>query len=317
MQDDCAPRSDIEWPTWLVGGLIWGAWLVLVGSYARIPTWISTPLLIGLLAWYMSFQHELTHGHPTRKPGLNRLLGLAPLAIWYPFDTYRADHLKHHDDAHLTEPGVDTESNYITPQQAARMGALALWLYQSQRTVLGRLLIGPAIVNVSLWTRCARAVLGGQWGALTVWAVHLPLVALLLLGLQRYTQLSPWHYCFGVAYPALGLAMLRSLYEHRPAALPAHRTVINEAAAPWRLLYLNNNYHVVHHAYPALAWYKIPAVYAAERAAWRAGNGGFVLPGYLYLLRNFAWRRVDSPVLAAPATAPPRAAKATTLPAPL
>ncbi len=308
MPADHTPASTIEWPTWLVWALIWGIWAALLGSYGSLPVWLSTPLLILLLAWYMSFQHELTHGHPTRSATLNRLIGLPPLAIWYPFDTYKADHLKHHDDAHLTEPGVDTESNYITPAQAATMGAVALWLYQSQRTVLGRLLIGPAIVNVSLWTRTARAVAAGDWGVLKVWAVHLPLVALLLWALDRYTALSAWHYCFGIAYPALGLAMLRSLYEHRPGLLPAHRTVINEAAAPWRLLYLNNNYHVVHHAYPQEPWYRIPALYAAERAAWQAGNGGFVLPGYLHLIRHFAWRPVDNPVLAADATAPRRSA---------
>ncbi len=306
MKPASTPSAEIEWPTWLLGLSIWGTWLALVGSYGSFPTWVSTPLLIVLLAWYMSFQHELTHGHPTRNATLNRLIGLPPLAIWYPFDTYKQDHLKHHDDAHLTEPGVDTESNYITPEQAANMGAVALWLYKSQRTVLGRFLIGPAIVNVSLWTRTARAVAGGDWGALKVWCVHLPLVALLLWALERNTALSAWHYAFGIAYPSLGLAMLRSLYEHRPGALPAHRTVINEAAAPWRLLYLNNNYHVVHHAYPEVPWYKIPGLYAADREAWHAGNGGFVLPGYLYLIRNFAWRTVDHPVLSAPATAQPR-----------
>ncbi len=311
-----APHT-IEWPTWILWGLIWGAWLLLVGSYASLPSWLATPLLILLLAWYMSFQHELTHGHPTRSEALNRLIGLPPLAIWYPFDTYKADHLKHHDDAHLTEPGVDTESNYITPGQAAGMGAVALWIYKSQRTVLGRLLIGPAIVIVSLATRIARSLRAGHWEALTIWAVHLPLVALLLLGLERYTGLSAWHYCFGIAYPALGLAMLRSLYEHRPGMLPAHRTVINEASAPWRLLYLNNNYHVVHHAYPQLPWYQIPAVYASDRAAWQVGNGGFVLSGYLHLIRHFAWKPVDHPVLAAPATAPQRAPKSTTVPAQL
>ncbi|RFO95566.1 fatty acid desaturase [Rhodoferax lacus] len=309
MQDDNVPRSAIEWPTWMVWLTVWGAWLVLVENYDNIPAWIATPLLIVLVAWYMSFQHELTHGHPTRNETLNRLIGLPPLAIWYPFDTYKADHLKHHDDAHLTEPGVDTESNYITPEQAATMGTVALWLYKSQRTVLGRLLIGPAIVIVSLATRIARGLRAGDWTQLRVWAVHLPLVALLLWALERYTSVSAWHYCFGIAYPALGLAMLRSLYEHRPGALPTHRTVINEAAAPWRLLYLNNNYHVVHHAYPQAPWYQIPALYHADPAAWQAGNGGFVLPGYLYLIRHFAWTPVDSPVLAAPATAPQRAAK--------
>jgi fatty acid desaturase len=304
------PRSEFgfEWPTWLLWAVIWLAWLALVGSYGSIPVWVSTPLMVVLLAWYMSFQHELTHGHPTRHDGINRLIGLAPLAIWYPFDTYKKDHLKHHDDAHLTEPGVDTESNYITPAQAATMWPVALWLHTSQRTVLGRLLIGPALVIASLCRRALRAVRTGDVGALKVWAVHLPLVALLLWTLEHYTALSAWHYCFVMAYPAMGLAMLRSLYEHRPGVLPAHRTVINEAAAPWRLLYLNNNYHVVHHAYQQLPWYKIPAVYAAQRATFQAANNHFVLPGYWYLIRHFAWKPVDNPVLASPATVPTRAA---------
>jgi fatty acid desaturase len=287
--------------------VVWASWLLLLRSYGSLPPWVATPLLVVLLAWYMSFQHELTHGHPTRNETLNRLIGLPPLAVWYPFDTYKVDHLKHHDDAHLTEPGVDTESNYITPQQAASMGAVALWLYKSQRTVLGRLLIGPAIVNVSLWTRLLRSLRQGDTTELKVWAVHLPLVALLLWALEHFTAVTAWHYCLGIAYPALGLAMLRSLYEHRPGALPAHRTVINEAAAPWRLLYLNNNYHVVHHAYPEAPWYRLPGLYAAERAHWQAGNGGFVLPGYLHLIRHFAFSPIDNPVLDASATAPRRA----------
>jgi len=317
MQDPRKPQPEIEWPTWLLWAVIWLAWLALVGSYGQIPTWLSTPLLVVLLAWYMSFQHELTHGHPSRNATLNRLLGLPPLAIWYPFDTYKTDHLKHHDDAHLTEPGVDTESNYITPEQARSMGPVALWLYRSQRTVLGRFCIGPAIVVVSLGTRVARAVAAGHWAELKVWALHLPLVALLLWTLQRYTAMPLWHYCFGIAYPALGLAMLRSLYEHRPGALPSHRTVINEAALPWRLLFLNNNYHVVHHAYPGLPWYRIPARYAAERSAWKERNNGFVLPGYLYLIRHFAFKPVDNPVLSAPVSAPQRKPRAHTIPAEL
>lgn len=305
--------AEFEWPTWVLFVVIWTLWLLLVSTYGSIPTWVSTPLLVVVAAWYMSFQHELTHGHPTRNAYINHLLGLPPLAIWYPFDTYKIDHLKHHDDPHLTEPGVDTESNYINPEQAANMGAVALWIYHSQRTVLGRFLIGPAIVNVSLWTRLVRSIRAGSLVELKIWAVHLPLVALLLWGLDRYTEMSAWHYCLGIAYPALGLAMLRSLYEHRPAALPSHRTVLNEAAPFWRLLYLNNNYHVVHHAYPGQPWYRLPALYRADRANWQAVNGGFVLPGYLYLIRNYAWRTVDSPVLSEPVTQPVR----NTAPAPL
>jgi len=298
--------SPIEWPTWVLWIVVIASWIGLLHWYSALPGWFGTILMTVLLAWYTSFQHELTHGHPTRNATINRLLGLPPLAIWYPFDIYKADHLKHHEDAHLTVPGVDTESNYITAEQAAGMGPVALWLYASQRTVLGRFLIGPAIVIVSLGTKTYRRVRAGDTAALKVWAVHLPLVALLLWGVEEFTVISAWKYCFGMAYPALGLAMLRSLYEHRPGPSPAHRTVINQAGFLWRLLYLNNNYHAVHHAYPELAWYRIPAAYAADREGYHLRNGGFVVPGYLWLIRNFAWKVVDSPVLARPQSAPKR-----------
>lgn len=302
---NAAPRS-IEWPTWFLWVAIITLWVCIVALYANIPGRLGTPLMAVLLSWYMSFQHELTHGHPTRNDTINRLLGLAPLAIWYPFDTYKIDHLKHHEDAHLTVPGVDTESNYITPEQAAGMGPIALWIYSSQRTFLGRLMIGPAIVIVSLFTQTFRRVAGGDFAALKVWAVHLPMVALLLWALEEYTAVSAWTYCFGMAYPALGLAMLRSLYEHRPGPSPAHRTVINHAGFFWRLLYLNNNYHAVHHAYPQMPWYRIPAAYAADRQGYQLRNGGFVVPGYVWLIRNFAWKPVDSPVLPYNQSAPKR-----------
>lgn len=301
-----ASKRTLEWPTWILWATIWACWLSLTLAYGELPRWVSTPLMVLVMAWYMSFQHELTHGHPTGNATVNRLLGLAPLAVWYPFDTYKIDHLKHHEDANLTVPGMDTESNYITPEQAAGMGPVALWLYASQRTFLGRLLIGPAIVIVSLLSKTARRVMAGDWGALKVWALHLPLLALLLWALEEFTSISAWTYCFGMAYPALGLAMLRSLYEHRPGALPAHRTVINEAGLLWRLLYLNNNYHVVHHAYPELPWYRIPQAYAADRAGYHLRNGGFVVPGYVWLIRNFSFKTVDSPILPDTQTAPKR-----------
>lgn len=304
-QPSTAPDG-VEWPTWVLWFSILLVWGALLHWYAELPSWVSTPLMVVVLAWYLSFQHELTHGHPTRNATINRLIGLPPLAIWYPFDTYKIDHLKHHEDAHLTVPGVDTESNYITAEQAASMGAVALWLYRTQRTFLGRLLIGPAIVIVSLASKAARQLAAGQWHELKVWAVHLPLVALLLWCLESFTSVSAWTYCFGMAYPALGLVMLRSLYEHRPGALPAHRTVINEAGWFWRLLFLNNNYHVVHHAHPELAWYRIPAAYAADRAGYHARNAGFVVPGYGWLIRKFAWRMVDSPILSSAQEAPQR-----------
>ena len=96
------------------------------------------------------------------------------------------------------------------------------------------------------------------------------------------------------------LAMLRSFHEHRPAAHPAHRIVINEAGWGWRLLYLNNNYHAVHHTHPSLPWYRLRAAYELDRPGYLARNGGFLVPGYGHLLRHHAVTPIDSPVFGPP-----------------
>lgn len=48
--------------------------------------------------------------------------------------------------------------------------------------------------------------------------------------------------------------MIRSYFEHRAADDCKHRIVINEAGSVMRLLFLNNNYHLVHHDLPHLPW---------------------------------------------------------------
>nr|WP_255427300.1 fatty acid desaturase [Serratia sp. JUb9] len=89
-----------------------------------------------------------------------------------------------------------------------------------------------------------------------------------------------WFYLLLVSYPALAIGKIRSFYEHRAERDAAARSVLNEAAWPWRLLFLNLNYHLVHHDLPGLPWYGLRKVYLAERDAYRRRSQGFVVPGY-------------------------------------
>ena len=66
-----------------------------------------------------------------------------------------------------------------------------------------------------------------------------------------------------------------------------HRTIIVEASPFWSLLFLNNNLHVAHHTRPALAWYKIPAYYRAERDQLIARNNGYMMKGYGEIFARF------------------------------
>lgn len=283
----------IEWQTCVLVGAVYASWIAGVAATAFIGP-IATVLLALAACWYTSLQHELLHGHPTRSMAVNRSLGLAPLAVWYPYDIYRASHLAHHRDESLTHPGIDPESNYIG---ATEFAALPRWLrplWVAQRTALGRLLIGPIFVIVPTWADIIRKPLRGDFSETGAWLQHLTLLAALLWALDRWAGVSPLHYLLGVGYPALGIAMLRSFYEHRPAEIPAHRIVINEAGWGWRLLFLNNNYHSIHHESTSMPWYRIRAAYLADRRGYLRRNGGFVIRGYGKLFATHAIRPIDS-----------------------
>ena len=96
-------------------------------------------------------------------------------------------------------------------------------------------------------------------------------------------------------YPGVALTLVRSYLEHRVIADPQQRSVIVEAGPLLSLLFLNNNLHAVHHAYPRLAWYKIPAVWRAERERVLRDNGGYYFAGYGVVLRQYFSRAKEFP----------------------
>lgn len=285
-----------EWPTWLLIVVIHGGWLALALNFTALGPWLGLPLLAVACAWHTSLQHELLHGHPTRVTWVNTLLASAPLALWYPFAVYRRSHLQHHSDDDLTLPGRDPESYYVDPKTWRRYPAPVRGLLWFNKTVAGRLLVGPALAVGATWAGELRRIRGGDHGAAAVWLLHGILVGALLWWLDRVCGISPLQYVFGVAYPALSLALLRAYYEHRPWPGHKERCVLNEAALPWRVLYLNNTYHLVHHDLPGIPWFLLPAVYRARRREYLQRSGGFLVPGFLHLVRRHLFRPVDSPV---------------------
>ncbi|WP_250547170.1 fatty acid desaturase, partial [Serratia marcescens] len=86
----------LELPTWGIMAAVYGGWFGVALGWQTLGPWLGAPLLILLTTWYMSLQHELIHGHPTRWPRVNQLFGLLPLAVWYPYGLYRDSHLRHH-----------------------------------------------------------------------------------------------------------------------------------------------------------------------------------------------------------------------------
>lgn len=277
-----------EWPTWLLIGAIYGGWFFIASHARAFGLSIAIPLLAVFSAWYMSLQHELLHGHPTRSPFVNGLIGFAPLAVWFPYRVYRDLHLQHHDDPHLTHPEVDPESYFVSHEAWRQAGVLMRALLIARNTFTGRLLLGPVFSIAATSTQALRKVARGDWADLAAWLAHFVALAGLVVWLDRQCGIAPWLFIAGVGYPALALSSVRSFQEHRDADLYEHRTVINEAAWFWRLLFLNNNYHLVHHDLPHVPWFALRKVYVASRVQYVQRSGGFLVKGYGEWVRQYA-----------------------------
>ena len=277
----------VEWPTLLLTGTIYGGWLALTWFHAAWPAWLVFPALAWVVAWHGSLQHEILHGHPTHSRAINDAIAFVPLSVWLPYGIYRVSHLRHHDDSRLTDPLDDPESRYWLPEQWNRLSAWGRLLFMAQNTFLGRLLVGPAwIVGRFLYFQ-SRALAMRHPGARRVWAPHLLGVAAVLAWVWGVCGMNPLLYLAFVVYPAASLMLIRSFAEHRAAEGVRERIAIVENAPVLGLLFLNNNLHLVHHAWPELPWWRIPRVYRAHRECLIAANGGLVYDGYLDVARRF------------------------------
>ncbi len=285
-----------EWPTLVLFGVIYASWLALTWFHDSLPLWLWLPLAAWTAAWWGSAQHEALHGHPTRNRALNTALASFPMWIWLPFESYRTSHLIHHRDERLTDPLDDPESRYWTPDGWKELGPMGQWLVDLQTTLLGRLVIGPFWSMGRFWMDEFRAVRAGDRAALAVWGWHLAWVAAMLGWAVGVCGLPLWQYLLGFVYCGTSLALVRSFAEHKARDNVEQRTAIVEGSPVFGLLFLHNNLHVVHHRWPTLPWYRLPAVYAANRDAVLAENGGLVYDGYLAVFRRYFLSRYDGPV---------------------
>jgi fatty acid desaturase len=294
---DIASRSARFWwrleiPTWTLIATVYSGWFALVYFWQDLGPWIATPALIWFTTWYMSLQHELIHGHPTRKPWLNQLFGTLPLAVWYPYGLYRDSHLQHHRNEHLTLPGDDPEAYYFSRASWESLSPAMKAIVRLRNTLPGRMLIGPLLDISATLTGALTALLRGEWRTVGMWGFHGVLLAGLLFWMSLH-GLSAGYFILAVSYPALSLTKVRSFYEHRAEHSPQARSTLNEAGFIWRILFLNLNYHLVHHDLPGVPWFSLRRVYFAEREAYIARSEGFVVKGYRQWFRQHTQKPVS------------------------
>jgi fatty acid desaturase len=271
---------DIEWPTVGLIAAVYLALMALVWNHAALPWWIIMPAGAYCAALHASLQHEVLHGHPTGSRLVNEAMVFPTPTFWLPFQTYRKNHLIHHNDANLTDPRLDPESYYLLPEAWASIRGIRRGLYEINQTLAGRMLIGPAISIVQIWHTEWKAIAAGDAEKLAGWALFFLSSGLTIWYVTGIAGMPLWKYYVLIAYPGIALALVRSFCEHQAAEQVNHRTIIVEASPFWSLLFLFNNLHVAHHDRPALAWYRIPAFYRAEKDRLIAQNNGYTMRGY-------------------------------------
>ena len=289
----------IEWPTIAVAVAIWTLLIGAVVTHWWMPWWITVPLLAIGSGWFASLQHEVSHGHPTPWPAVNTAIAGAPIGVVYPFSRFTDLHLAHHiDPALLTEPGIDNESRYCSPEAWARAGRLMRLMLRIERTLVGHLTIGVLRGSLAYMATDLRAAFGDR-RLRAIWARHLVGVTLVVVVVVQ-TGLPLAQYAIGVVYGRVFFTGLRTFAEHR-GVTDGSRSAVVRAGRPMSMIFLNNNLHHTHHARPGAAWYRLPRLHDELGADELARRGaGLYSGGYLELARRYAFRPFCQPVHPAP-----------------
>jgi fatty acid desaturase len=286
-------RDSGGWVTVALWAAVWTVWLFLTTFHATIP-WPVLLLLGGMVnCTYGSLQHEAVHGHLSPRRSLNRWAVAIPLGLVYPFSLYQSEHLAHHAARRVTDPEQDPESFYVYDGIWNRLPGVVRGLLWCNQTVAGRMVLGPWIATWYFYRRLFRRSM--RFATVKVAVSHLAGVTLVLWWIGVVCDMPLWQYVVFFAWPGLALTLLRSFHEHQPANQASDRTLSVEAGLLCRLLFLNNNYHRLHHARPELPWYRLHRLYDPREADPTVRFGG-----YGAIIRRYLFKPKDPPFLKHP-----------------
>jgi fatty acid desaturase len=295
MDSNYARARPVEWPTVVLVVLCYLAWFCLgYFLYPLMPA-LALVLMAFAVALHSSLQHEVLHGHPTRHAHLNEALVCLPLGLFYPFRRFKVLHLTHHNDERLTDPYDDPESYYRAALDWERIPHWFKRILEVNNTMLGRFLLGPALMAGGFFWAELKLILSGDKRVRLAWALHFAGMVPVYLMVTRVFHMPFWLYLLVPAYFGLALITIRTYAEHRWSETPDGRTIIVERS-PFALLFLNNNLHLVHHKNPTTPWYDLPRLFREKRAEWVAMNEGYVFRGYFDLFRAYGLRRKEDNV---------------------
>lgn len=245
----------LAWPSllmtggiWLAFGCVWGAALT-----GWLPLWLGFPVVVGLIYLAFTPMHEAAHGNvggSARRGWLDWGTGWACSVLFLaPFPAFKAVHLRHHGAVNRAERDPDL---WVAGSGALDIAARCLTIIPHYY----RMFLGPMACKANRGARAQSVlafVLTAALMALLVWAgLGLELLVLWLLP----------------AWLASGLlALAFDWLPHQPHGELGRwdnaRIILGRGL---NLLMLGQNYHLVHHLWPRVPFYRYGHVFRESRA---------------------------------------------------
>jgi len=287
--------SRAELPTLLLIALcycVFGSATYLAGAEGGALPVMILALVITL---YSSLQHEVIHCHPFRKQTWNDALIFPALGLFVPYLRFKETHLAHHFDPNLTDPYEDPETNFVDVLKWNKMSFLRRLGHKLNTTLLGRMTVGPIIGLGGFLRDDFEAFLNGEKRLVWHYVHHLFGVAIVLFWLVMITNFPIWQYV-AAAYLGMSILRIRTYLEHQAHERAAARSVIIEDRGLLAFLFLNNNFHAVHHSHPRLVWHQLPKAFERKRTHFLKKNDGYHYRSYWSVFKDHFVRPKDGPV---------------------
>lgn len=285
-------RERQEFKTILLITLCYALWWFLLFGPIALPFWLTILLLVPVITFHSSLQHECIHGHPFVDRRLNDLIVYLPIGLFMPYSRFKEIHLTHHQRARITDPTEDPESWYVTRQQWKKYNRAQKLVWKTNNILIGRMLIGPTLGISTLVRSDIQKIQNGERQILSAWAKHIFLCSLILICVGYFANISVLGY-FIVAYFGMSLLMIRTFLEHQAHPDRRARSVLIDDKGPLRFLFLNNNLHAVHHAFPSVAWYRLPSLFRLHNPRFMEMNKGYFYNSYTEVIRAHAFTRKE------------------------
>lgn len=277
-----------EWPTLAVALGCYVAWAVSTTVMTELSLFAAVVLCALAITLHSSLQHEAIHGHPFRSQFWSDLFVAPALGLLVPYGRFRDLHIAHHKDASLTDPYDDPETQYLDPYVWQLLPRWAQVVLELNRSLLGRMVLGPVISFIAMVRADVRLHRAGDPTVLPAYGWHILSVSLVLAWVS-FAAMPIWAYLLAV-YLGNAILRIRIFIEHRADQHAAGRTVIIEDKGLLAFLFLNNNFHAVHHIKPGVPWYELPALYFENRANFLERNHGYSYPNYRTVIAQFLFK---------------------------